>query len=152
MILVHGDLRVQEKINTILQSRSIEDDLMEWMNYLLPVPRLFHIRMACIDAINRMHASGSDLQPDPNGLYLCLVFLYPNSIAKLQKKVPPFCMMNDGIWYIMQMVILDMWAENVSGNLQHYINSQSSWEDIKQQARKIAMDCFDMKGDSNDQQ
>ena len=94
------------------------------MHYLLPIPGLFHIRMACIDAINRIHASGGSLHIDPNCLYKCLVLLYQNDIAKLhQKKGLPFCMMNDGIRYIMQVVILDVWAKDVSGNLQCYINS-----------------------------
>ncbi len=91
---------------------------MECMHYLLPIPGLFHVRMACVDAINRIHASGNNLCMDPNGLYKQLMHLYPNDISKLQKKVLPFWMMNDGIGYITQAVILDAWAENMGGDLE----------------------------------
>ncbi len=88
---------------------------MEHMHYLLLILGLFHVRMACVDAINRIHASGNNLHMDPNGLYK---WLMPNDVSKLQKKVLPFWMMNDGIGYITQVVILDAWAENVGGDLE----------------------------------
>ena len=69
MILVHGDLGALEKMETILHSRHIEDSTMEHMHYLLPIPGLFHVRMACMDAINRIYATSNDLCADPNGLY-----------------------------------------------------------------------------------
>ncbi|KAF8325575.1 uncharacterized protein EI90DRAFT_2862234, partial [Cantharellus anzutake] len=47
IIFVHGDLGTLEKIETILQLRCIEDHILEWMHYLLPIPGLFHVRMAC---------------------------------------------------------------------------------------------------------
>ncbi len=59
--LLHGDLGTMEKIKGILHSRRIEESVLEHMDYLLPIPGLFHIRMACIDAINRIHATGNDL-------------------------------------------------------------------------------------------
>src|SRR5260370_12974428 len=96
---------------------------MEHMHYLLPIPGLFHVRMACMDAINRIHASGSNLCMDPNGLYKWLTCLYPNDSSKLQKKVPPFWMMNDGTGYITCVVILDAWVENVGGDLEQYADS-----------------------------
>src|SRR5260370_24988123 len=42
MILVHGDLGSLEKIETILHSQCIEEDIMEYMHYLLLMPGLFH--------------------------------------------------------------------------------------------------------------
>ena len=124
---------------------------MEHMHYLLPIPGLFHVRMACMDAINRIHASDSNLCMDLNGLYKWLTCLYPNDSSKLQKKVPPFQMMNDGIGYITHMVILDAWAENIGGDLEKYADSKPSWDDVEWQAKDIAIDYFETKGNSNDQ-
>src|SRR5260370_42494189 len=118
MILIHGDLGSLEKIEMILDSRCIEEGIMERMHYLLPILGLFHVRMACVDAINRIHASGNNLCMDLNGLYKWLTHLYPNDISKLQKKVLPFWMMNDGIGYIKKAVLLQHWADKMEGDLQ----------------------------------
>src|SRR5258708_12810521 len=60
LILVHGDLGLLEKIETILRSRSIDEDLLECMHYLLPTPGLFHFRMSCFLAIIRFYTSSDD--------------------------------------------------------------------------------------------
>ncbi len=150
MILIHGDLGSLEKIEMILDSQCIEEGIMEHMHYLLPILGLFHVRMACVDAINRIHASGNNLRTDPNGLYKRLTHLYPNDISKLQKKVPPFRMMNDGIGYVTQAVILDAWAENVGGDLVQYMDSKPGWDDVKWWAKDITINYFETKGNSND--
>src|SRR5260370_28764149 len=76
-----------------MKSCHIEKEVLEQMHYFLSIPRLFHIHMACIDAINHIYASVQSCS-DPNGLYKKLTLLNPNDTAKLNKKVPPFCMMN----------------------------------------------------------
>ena len=131
MIFVPGNLGSLEKIETTLWSHCIEDDLMEHMHYLLLIAGLFHVWMACVDAINRIHASGNALCTDPNGFYKSLIHLYQNDIVRLQKKVPPFQMMNDAIGYIMHAIVLDAWTENVGGDLQCYVDSKPSGDDIK---------------------
>ena len=100
------------------------------MCYFLPLPGLFHIKMACVDVINQIHASSSNMWQNPHGLYKLLVLLFPNDVAKLNKKVPPFQMMNDGIGYVLQMTILDAWSENVS-DLEKYKESGPTWVKIK---------------------
>jgi len=128
--LLHGDLGTMEKIEGILHSQRIEESVLEHMHYLLPIPGLFHIRMVCIDAINRIHATRNDLQSDPNGLYKHLCLLFPNDLSKLNKAVPPFWMMNNGLKYITWCTILDAWVESVGGNLQEFISSKPTLEEI----------------------
>ena len=128
VILLHGDLGTMEKIKGILHSQRIEESVLEC--YLLPIPGLFHIRMACVDAINRIYATGNDLRSDPNGLYKHLCLLFPNNLSKLNKAIPPFRMMNDGLKYITQCTILDAWVESVGGNLQEFISSKPTLEEI----------------------
>ncbi|KAF8341602.1 uncharacterized protein EI90DRAFT_2881729, partial [Cantharellus anzutake] len=151
IIFVHGDLGTLEKIETILQSRCIEDDVLERMHYLLPIPGLFHVRMACIDAINRIHVVGHDLRNDPNSLYKKLAHLFPNDIAKLNKSVPPFHMMNDGIMFITRSTILDAWTENIGGDLQNYAESKPDWGDIERRAKIIVSEYFETNTISSDQ-
>ena len=152
MILVHGDLGLLEKIETILRSRSIEEDILECMHYLLPIPGLFHVRMACVDAINRIYASGQDLCDDPNGLYRKLTHLFPNDITKLNKSIPPFRMMNDGMKFITDATILDAWRENVGEELKDYVESKPAWEDLEKRAKVIMSECFETKTNSYDHQ
>ncbi|KAF8335733.1 uncharacterized protein EI90DRAFT_3152773 [Cantharellus anzutake] len=145
IILVHGDLGTVEKVEGILRSRRIEESALERMHYLVAIPGLFHVRMACVDAMNRIHATGKDSRSDPNGLYKRLCLLFPNDLSKLNKAVPPFQMMNDGINYITQCTILDAWTENVGGDLQKFVESKPSLEVIQRRAEHIAKEYFETK-------
>ena len=60
--------------------------------------------------------------------------------------------MNDSIGYITCTVILDAWSKNVGGNLQKYIESKPTWDNIKEQSCTIASDYFKTKGTMYDQQ
>src|SRR5258708_3261742 len=68
MILVHGDLGTLEKIEAIMKSHHIEKEVLERMHYFLSIPGLFHVCMACIHAINHIHASVQS-RSTPNRLY-----------------------------------------------------------------------------------
>src|SRR5260370_41166956 len=115
------------------------------MHYFLPLPGLFHIKMACVDVINWAHASGPNMKQNSHSLYKLLVLLFPNDIEKLNRKVPPFCMMNNGISYVVQMAILDAWSENV-GDLEKYRDLKPTWDEIKNQAASVWSNCFETKG------
>ncbi|KAF8344262.1 uncharacterized protein EI90DRAFT_2902059 [Cantharellus anzutake] len=151
VILLHGDLGTMEKIEGILHSRRIEESMLERMHYLLPIPGLFHVRMACVDAINRIHATGNDLRSDPNGFYKRLCLLFPNDLSKLNKAVPPFWMMNDGINYITRCIILDAWEESVGSDLQKFISSKPTLEEINRKAEEITRAHFETKQDAMNQ-
>ncbi|KAF8333484.1 uncharacterized protein EI90DRAFT_2916867 [Cantharellus anzutake] len=152
VILIHGDLGTMEKIETILNSQRIEQSILDRMHYLLPIPGLFHVRMVCVDAMNRIHANGDNLRSDPNGLYKRLCLLFPNDLAKLNKAVPPFRMVNDGLNYITQCTILDAWAESVDGDLEGFVASKPTLEEIDRRAEEIERLHFRTKQNAMDQQ
>ncbi|KAF8316520.1 uncharacterized protein EI90DRAFT_3134333 [Cantharellus anzutake] len=129
-ILVHGDLGTVEKIEAILHSRWIEESTLKRMHYLVPIYQ--------------------DSFIDPNGLYKRLCMLFPNDHSKLNKPVPPFRMMNDGLNYVTQCTILDVWAENVGGDLEKFITSKPSLEEISQCAYQITTEYFETKQHTRD--
>ncbi len=79
----------------------------------------------------------------------CLLF--PNGLSKLNKAVPPFQMMNDGLKYITQCTILDAWVESVGSNLQEFISSKPTLEEINQHAEEITRLHFETKQDAMNQ-
>ena len=79
----------------------------------------------------------------------CLLF--PNGLSELNKAVPPFQMMNDGLKYITQCTILDAWVESVGSNLQEFISSKPTLEEINQHAEEITRLHFETKQDAMNQ-
>jgi hypothetical protein len=58
VILVHGDLSTGEKVESIQRSRSAERTPFRRFQHLIFVPGLFHLKMACADAIWRIFIKG----------------------------------------------------------------------------------------------
>jgi hypothetical protein len=54
VVLFHGDLETGERIQAIQLRRSIEKTFWNHLQYLIFVPGLFHVKMACADAIWRI--------------------------------------------------------------------------------------------------
>ena len=69
VILVHGDLLTKERLNSIKESRSIEEIAKQQFQQLLFVPGLFHYKMACTDAIWHTWVKPKETRDDENSLY-----------------------------------------------------------------------------------
>ena len=106
VMIVHGDLGVLERVKSILESRTIERTDFESMEYLETVPGLFHVLMACADAIWRTYLEPTDLRDEPQGVYQQFVKLNPTQTPKLKTNAP-FRMLHDGIDHILSARILE---------------------------------------------
>ncbi|KAI9434779.1 hypothetical protein H4582DRAFT_1818304, partial [Lactarius indigo] len=51
VLLIHGDLLTKERLDTIRDSRRIEDTPKNRFQYVVFLPGLFHYKMACVDAL-----------------------------------------------------------------------------------------------------
>ncbi|KAG2129638.1 uncharacterized protein EDB93DRAFT_1243392 [Suillus bovinus] len=51
ILLVHGDLLTKERLDTVGGSRRIETTPKNCLQYVVFLPRLFHYKMACADAL-----------------------------------------------------------------------------------------------------
>jgi hypothetical protein len=76
------------------------------MEYLETVPGLFHVLMACGDAIWHTYLKPTDLRDDPQGVYQQFVKLNPTQTSKLKANTP-FRMPHDGIDHILMAQILE---------------------------------------------
>jgi hypothetical protein len=53
--LVHGDLATKERIDALRKMRVIEHNAKNRLDWVLFVPGMFHLKMACADAFWRVH-------------------------------------------------------------------------------------------------
>lgn len=68
VILFHGDLGTGERINTALAQRSIEKTPWNRLQFAIFVMGLFHLKMACVDALLRVFVTPVDTRLDETGL------------------------------------------------------------------------------------
>ncbi|KAJ7921082.1 hypothetical protein B0H13DRAFT_1506201, partial [Mycena leptocephala] len=68
VILFHGDLGTGERLMSLLQRRSIEHSPWERYQYVIYVMGLFHLKMACADAIWRIFEEPTAGRDDANCL------------------------------------------------------------------------------------
>ena len=106
VLLVHGDLGVLERIQSVLESHHIEGTDIETLQYIETIPGLFHILMACADAVWHIYLQPKDLHDDPCGIWKQFCQLYPNMQAKLAS-YPGFRVMHDGIEHVIAARVLD---------------------------------------------
>ena len=104
--LVHGDLGVLERVKSIHKSRRIERTDREAFEFIETVPGLFHVLMACADAIWRVYIEPKPQQDDPRGVFHQFLTLNPAGLAKL-KSNPPFRMLHNGIEHVLAARVLE---------------------------------------------
>ncbi|KAJ7939588.1 hypothetical protein B0H13DRAFT_1575033, partial [Mycena leptocephala] len=68
VILFHGDLGTGERFMSLLQRRSIEHSPWQRYQYVIYVMGLFHLKMACADAIWRIFIEPTAGRDDANCL------------------------------------------------------------------------------------
>ena len=138
--IVHGDLGVLERVKSIMESRSIERTDYESFDYLETVPGLFHVLMACADAMWRTYVEPKDLQDDPHGVFHQLAKLNPSHIAKL-KSHAPFRMLHDGIDRILTARILECARSSLKlASVDQVKTTTYTWDKIEKLASDIYAD------------
>ena len=106
VLLVHGNLGVVERIHSVLKSHKIEQMDIETLEYIKMVLGLFHILMACADAMWHIYLEPKGLHNHPCSVWKQFCQLYPNLHAKLGTH-PGFCVMHDSVEHILAVQILD---------------------------------------------
>ena len=75
--LCHGDLGTQEHHDITMSFHSIEKSGRNCLQWLIPVPGVFHIQMAAVDTIWRMHIKDKNLRENRGGTLELFHMLHP---------------------------------------------------------------------------
>lgn len=133
--LVHGNLSTCERIQSILKVQSIEKTPWWCYQFVIFVLGLFHLKMACADAIWRLLIQPPSSRHDDNSLMHYIGVLHPKKTGKIGSS-PKFHQMHDVINHAGIALHLNAWCvEAVKWNadwktLEDLADSDSSIEDL----------------------
>src|ERR1700683_437355 len=98
MTLVHGDLATKERIDALRKMQTIEHNAKNRLDWVVFVPGMFHLKMACVDAFWRIHVVPRTGRDDPTGFFEYIHHLRPRETGKFTSS-PGFCRMHDAIYH-----------------------------------------------------
>src|SRR5260370_2695830 len=87
---------------------SIEHTSQCQLQWLVTIPGVFHIWMAVVDAIWRIHIRGEALCSNEGGTYKLFEYLHPRDSTKLGTN-PTYRMLNDGIQHLIKQHLIVCW-------------------------------------------
>ncbi|KAK7682119.1 hypothetical protein QCA50_014705 [Cerrena zonata] len=145
VILVHGDLGTGEHIESLKRARSLERTPLRRLQMVVYVPGLFHLKMACADALWRIFIEPKQSHEDPNSLFSHIGKLRPKETLKFASG-PGFRRMHKAIQHIGIVSRLDIWREKVGHlpdkfpSLEAFAESKPSWAVLTALANDLARD------------
>ncbi|KAK7680589.1 hypothetical protein QCA50_016371 [Cerrena zonata] len=99
VVIVHGDLGTGERIESLQGSRAEEDTPWLRFQFIIFVLGLFHLKMACADAIWRIFIQPLKARKDPHSLLEHVALLRPKETGKIGSK-PGFRRMHEVIQHV----------------------------------------------------
>ncbi|KAM6491513.1 hypothetical protein JOM56_013082 [Amanita muscaria] len=141
----HGDLGTGERIHSIHQCRSIEDEPYHRKQHVLFCPGLFHCKMACTDTLHRVLVKPEAARKDASCMMNEINILRPKETHVMTTK-PGFRRMHQSITHIGICRRLDCWrvlAQKMNPDhtsLECFASSQPTVEYLKKMANTLALD------------
>ena len=144
MILFHGDLGTFEHVLSILQQHALESTVHRRYQFIVFLMGLFHLKMACADAIWRIFIEPKAGRMDANSLLLFVAQYRPRQTGKIGSD-PGFRIMHEVIGNTGVALRLDTWhveahkrnSEWVS--LETFAAAQPSLDLIEEMANSLAV-------------
>ena len=99
VVLEHGGLSVGQHIESLQESLSAEVTPWRCQQFIVYVMSLFHLKMACADAIWQIFIKPSEACNDPNCLIKHVSELHPKETGKITSK-PGFHRMHEVIQHV----------------------------------------------------
>ena len=144
-ILVFGDLLTGQHIRSLLESRSVERTPWRRLQFIVYAMGLFHLKMACADALWRIFIQLKNSDKDPNSLMSFISQIHPKETRKFKSK-PGFRRMHEIIDHVGKVLRLDELGNVASKidpshtSLDEFAKSEPTWESIQAMAQQIVRD------------
>jgi hypothetical protein len=141
--LFHGDLGTEDRIHSLQLRRSIERTPWNRFQYAVFVPRLFHVKMACADAIWRIFIKPKNARNDDTALMQDVAKLRPRETGIIGSN-PGFRKMHEVILHTGVCRRLDCWRLAVAQkfpehkDLESFANSSPTLETLHELADLIS--------------
>lgn len=145
VILVHGDLGTWERIQSGQLRRSIERTSRRHLQFIVFIPGLFHIKMACADAIWRIFISPAGLQTENTSMLAFIRLFYPTLTTKITTNKAGFHILNDCIVRVGVTDRLECWRTYVQDlwqtcdTLEKFAEREPTLQDILSMSTKLAL-------------
>ncbi|EMD35388.1 hypothetical protein CERSUDRAFT_23404, partial [Gelatoporia subvermispora B] len=141
--LVHGDLSTAERVESLRQSRS--DETTSWRRFqsVVFVMGLFHLKMACADAIWKLYIQPKAARLDETCMMEHVAEIRPKETIKMGSK-PGFRRMHEVIQHVGVVSRLDCWRLEVErvhkcSSLEEWAKLSPTWEDVQQIAKALTL-------------
>ena len=141
-VLVAGDLLTGDRIRSLQESRSIESTRWRRMEFLKFVMGLFHLKMACADAIWRIFIKSFKGRPDPTSLIEMIGQIRPQETGKFTSGTT-FRRMHEAIQHVGIVLRQDCWRLKAKQknatftSLHEFAISKPSWDELEAMADEI---------------
>ncbi|KAI6146351.1 hypothetical protein BKA82DRAFT_125739 [Pisolithus tinctorius] len=141
VILVHGDLGTGERLQTAQLHWSIESTSWNCLQHVVFIPGLFHLKMACADALWRCFIYPSVAHDDEMSLMHDVVQLCPKETGIYMTK-PGFCHIHQLVSHASICQHLGCWRvlasqKNGFDNLEDFACSKLTLEDLEALAKEV---------------
>ncbi|KZT63807.1 hypothetical protein DAEQUDRAFT_719004 [Daedalea quercina L-15889] len=142
VVLVHGDLSTCERVQSLQVSRGVEKTPWLRFVFVIFVIGLFHLKMACADAIWKIFIQLKQGRADDTGLFKLVAEIRPKETGKFGSK-PSFRYMHEVIRHVGIVSRLDCWREMVCKlerlfpNLESWAAAKPSWDEVEGITRKL---------------
>ena len=143
VVLFHGDLGTGERLQAARQRRAIEHSPWNRLQQIIFIPGLFHLKMACADAIWRTFLQPTKAREDETSLMHDVGILRPRETGIYGSK-PGFRRMHQLITYDGICRHLDCWRVEARlqdpshDTLESFASSQPSFDELRDMADRMA--------------
>jgi hypothetical protein len=143
VVLVFGDLLTGERIRSLMKSRSEERTPWRWLQFVVYVMGLFHLKMACADAIWRIFISPKEAREDENSLSNHVGQIRPKETGKIDTN-PGFRRMHEVIQHVGIVSRFDCWVNEAQKQgfktLEDFTASNPSWDYLEKISYRLAVE------------
>ncbi|KIJ96063.1 hypothetical protein K443DRAFT_107777 [Laccaria amethystina LaAM-08-1] len=143
VILISGDLLTIQHLRSLQTTRAEESTPWGRVQFMVVVMGLFHLKMACADAMWRIFIHNKAKEPGPNDLITHVGQIRPKETRKIETK-PGFRRMHECIQHVGIVSRLEVWRlaakDKFSGvaTLEDFADLAPAWDVLQEMAAQIA--------------